>query len=180
VINKFIKGKNDSNPGGTGFQPVRKRNLPHWEIGGSTYFITFRTKRVDLSRKARLIILNACLHFSGQRYYLWSAVVMPDHVHLLLTPKEKDNGQCYSLSTILHSIKSFTSQEINKLVKRRGSLWLDESYDRIVRDEEEFLEKWNYIRNNPVKKELCEYPEDWDAFYECPAENAEGNYSDLL
>jgi putative transposase len=93
---------NDSYDGGTGFKPVRKRNLPHWEIGGSTYFITFRTKKVDLPRKARLIVLKTCLHFSGQRYYLWSGVVMPDHVHLLLTPKEKDNGQYYSLATILH------------------------------------------------------------------------------
>jgi putative transposase len=166
--------------GGTGFQPVRQRNLPHWEIGGSTYFITFRTKNINLSRKARTIVLNSCLHFSGQRYYLWCAVVMPDHVHLLLTPKEKDDGCYYSLPTILHSIKSFTSQEINKLINRQGPLWLDESYDRIIRDQNEFLEKWNYIRNNPVKKELSENPEDWDSFYECTAENSEFNYSDLL
>jgi hypothetical protein len=91
---------------------------------------------------------------------------MPDHVHLILQPKEQESGQWWSLSAILHSVKSFTANQINKLLKHKGSVWQDESFDRIVRDEEEFLEKWNYIRNNPVKRELCSEPESWDAFYE--------------
>lgn len=161
-----INSRNNSAYGGTGFQPVRRRNLPHWEIGGSTYFITFRTKKRELSPEARFIVLDACLHFKDKRFYLWCGVIMPDHVHLLLTPKEDEAGQCYSLATILHSIKSFSAQKINKLLDRRGALWLDESYDRIVRDEKEFLEKWNYIRNNPVTKGLIEFPEDWDGIYQ--------------
>lgn len=43
----------------------------------------------------------------------------------------------------------------------------DESFDRIVRDENEFLEKWNYIRNNPVKRELVNSPDEWIGLYEC-------------
>jgi len=66
----------------------------------------------------------------------------------------------------LHSIKSFASNQINKRLNRSGSVWLDESFDRIVRDEQEFLEKWNYIRMNPVKKGLCELPQDWQALFE--------------
>jgi len=91
---------------------------------------------------------------------------MPDHVHLLLHPKEQEAGVWWSLPGILHSIKSFTANELNKLLKRTGTVWQDESFDRIVRDEDEFLEKWNYIRNNPVKRGLCPTPETWDAFYE--------------
>ena len=45
-------------------------------------------------------------------------------------------------------------------------MWLDERFDRIVRDEAELMEKWTYIRLNPVKKGLCARPEDWDALYE--------------
>ena len=48
----------------------------------------------------------------------------------------------------------------------QGSLWQDESYDRIVRDEAEFLEKWQYIRNNPLKEGLASYPEDYPWLYE--------------
>ncbi|HXG17911.1 MAG TPA: DUF1156 domain-containing protein [Methylomirabilota bacterium] len=163
--------------GSTGFQPVHsqpvqgdlfitRRNLPHWQMGGSTYFVTFRTKNLELPSEARKLVLEACRHFDGQRYTLWTVVVMPDHVHLLLQPKEQEPGQWWSLSDILHSIKSFTANQINKLLKHEGRVWQDESFDRIVRDEEEFLEKWNYIRNNPVKRGLCSEPEAWDAFYE--------------
>jgi REP element-mobilizing transposase RayT len=163
-----FKGK-----GVTGFQPVQKdlfvpqRNLPHWQMGGSTYFVTFRTVNLELPPEARKLTLNACRHFDGQRYTLWAAVITPDHVHLLLQPKEIEAGQWWSLSSLFHSVKSFTSKEINKLLTRKGSVWQDESCDRIFRDEQEFLEKWNYIRNNPVNKGLCKAPEEWDGFYEC-------------
>jgi putative transposase len=159
--------------GSTGFQPVSdgqliksKRQLPHWQLGGSTYFITFRSKISYLPAKARQIVLEACGYFNDTRYQLWAAVVMPDHVHLLLTPKEKNEGGYYSLTEILHSLKSFTSNRINRFLNRKGTLWQDDYFNRIVRDEGEFLEKWNYIRNNPVKKELCQHPDEWDAFYE--------------
>mgnify|MGYP005854144173 FL=1 len=95
---------------------------------------------------------------------MWAVVVMPDHVHLLLTPLEKTGGGYYSLAEILHSLKSFTGSRINRLLKRQGKVWQEDYFNRIVRDEGEFLEKWNYIRNNPVKKDLCQYPEEWDGF----------------
>src|SRR5262249_15612590 len=104
--------------GSTGFQPVQgdlfttRRNLPHWQIGGSTYFVTFRMRDLELSSEARKLVLSACRHFDGQRYTLWAAVVMPDHVHLLLRSEEQESGQWWSLSSILHSIKSFTANQI--------------------------------------------------------------------
>jgi hypothetical protein len=55
---------------------------------------------------------------------------------------------------------------VNRFLRRQGPLWQEDYFNRIVRDDAEFLEKWNYIRNNPVKQEFCESPEDWDAFYE--------------
>jgi putative DNA methylase len=155
-----------------GFQPVQEnlfitqRNLPHWQLGGSTYFVTFRTANIELPRSARNVVLEACRHFDGKRYHLWVAVVMPDHTHLLLTPMEQKKGEWYSLSQILHSIKSFSAKQINKLLNRERVVWQDESFDRIVRDEKEFLEKWEYIRNNAVKKGLSETPEEYESLYE--------------
>jgi putative transposase len=159
--------------GSTGFQPVPDgqliktyRQLPHWQMGGSTYFITFRSKGSHLPVEARKIVLEACCYFDDTKYRLWAAVVMPDHVHLLLTPKENVQGAFFSLSEILHSLKSFTGNRINTALNRQGTLWQEDYFNRIVRDENEFLEKWNYIRNNPVKKELCQSAEEWDSFYE--------------
>jgi REP element-mobilizing transposase RayT len=93
---------------------------------------------------------------------------MPDHVHLLLTPLKKDQEEWFSLSGILHSLKSFTAKKINCMCGRTGPLWLEESFDRIVRSEEEFLENWHYIRNNSVKREFCTSPEAWPWLYESP------------
>ncbi|MGB9629297.1 MAG: REP-associated tyrosine transposase, partial [Thermodesulfobacteriota bacterium] len=135
-------------------------------MGGSTYFVTFRTRNIELPPIARKLVLEACLYFDNKKYHLWAAVVMPDHVHLLLTPMEQKKGEWYSLSEILHSIKSFTAKKINKILNNEGNVWQDESFDRIVRDEKEFLEKWEYIRNNPLRRGLCSSLEEWENFYE--------------
>ena len=87
---------------------------------------------------------------------------MPDHVHLILQPLEKTNNSFYSLAEILHSIKSYSANQINKMLKNTGKMpvppkvWLDENYDRIIRDNNEFQEKMNYIINNPAKTNLVE------------------------
>ena len=150
-----------------------KRWLPHWQQGGATYFVTFRAS-VELSPKLRAVVLSAARHFDGKRYTLWAAVVMPDHVHLLLTPREVEPGQWWSLSSILHSVKAYTAKEVNCRLGRAGAVWMQESFDRIVRDEEEFREKWTYIRNNPLTRALCERADDWDALYERASEYTPG------
>ncbi|HKK19160.1 MAG TPA: transposase, partial [Opitutales bacterium] len=98
-----------------------------------------------LSNPNTSAITSKAIHFfDGTRYRLEAYVVMPNHVHLMLRP---NSG--HRLPKILHSLKSFTSNEINKLVKRKGSLWQDESYDRIVRSPEEMSHFREYIRKNP-------------------------------
>ena len=52
------------------------------------------------------------------------------------------------------------------LAPEEREIWQDERYDRMVRDENEFLEKWHYIRNNPVKLGLSDRPEDYPWLYE--------------
>jgi len=91
---------------------------------------------------------------------------MPDHVHLLLKPVVFESDDDFSLSKILQGIKGFSAREINKSRGRKGALWLDESYDRIIRDYDEYLEKWNYIRDNPVRAELCQAPEEYEFLWE--------------
>jgi putative transposase len=143
-----------------------RRWLPHWQQGGATYFVTFRAPAVEVTKELRPVVLSAIRYFDGRRYTLWSAVVMPDHVHVLLTPLEAEPGRWWSVSSILHSLKSYTANQVNARLQRTGVVWMQESFDRIVRDEGEFIEKWQYIRNNPVKRGLCERAEEWDGFWE--------------
>jgi len=94
-------------------------------------------------------IANSLRHFDGDRYALDSFVVMPNHVHVLVRPHE-----AHSLSEILHSWKSFSAKEINKLRERSGAVWQDENYDRMVRDFAELERYRDYIKENPVTAKL--------------------------
>jgi len=101
-------------------------------------------------------VQNSFLFFDGTRYRLTAWVIMPNHAHLLMTPCAG-----FELSDILHSLKSYTANEANKLLNRGGQFWQPESYDRWIRDAEHFARVIAYIENNPVKARLCEMPEDW-------------------
>ncbi|MCL4871964.1 MAG: Eco57I restriction-modification methylase domain-containing protein [Anaerolineae bacterium] len=92
------------------------------------------------------IVAEALLFFDGKRYRLGVWVVMPNHVHLLVTPLAG-----YKLEDILHSWKSFTANKINKRLGRSGPLWQAESYDRIIRDEAHLRRVEQYITDNPRK-----------------------------
>jgi putative transposase len=158
--------------GGTGFQPVQSfritsRNLPHWQEPGSVYFITWRCREdVFLAPEERRITMEALRYWDGKKWIVYAAVVLPDHVHLLAQPLKKGETGCFDLAEILHSIKRFSARKINQERGAEGSLWQDERYDRVVRDEAEFLEKWQYIRNNPLKAGLTLYAEDYPWLYE--------------
>ncbi|MBI2193010.1 MAG: DUF1156 domain-containing protein [Planctomycetes bacterium] len=131
-----------------------RRDLPHWELEGKIYMVTFQTHaRIEIPPTQRQIVLDAFKHWNGSRVRLHIACVMPDHVHAILEPLGN-----YTLSNLLHSIKSFTANEINKALGRQGTFWQAESFDRIVRDIPDYLEKWDYVRANPVKTGLVKDP----------------------
>ncbi|MEO6034861.1 MAG: primosomal protein N', partial [Verrucomicrobiota bacterium] len=150
---------------------IRHRRLPHIEIPGRIYHITWRTHgNLILSAEAQKKTLAACHFWHGKKLHCYLACVMPDHIHLLIQPlpiAENKGIGVHSLSEILHSIKSFSAHEVNQLMRRTGLVWNDESYDRIVRSEANLHEKWNYIWNNPRKIGLVgpleEYPYIWMA-----------------
>src|SRR5262249_6646048 len=109
----------------------------------------------ELTPDERAVVVSALQHFDGQRYELSAYVVMNDHVHVLVSPLGK-----YRLQDIMHSWKSYTASRLQREYGRYNSVWQDEYFDRIVRDEEEFLEKAQYILNNPRQRwpDIEEYP----------------------
>ncbi|MBD2388584.1 REP-associated tyrosine transposase [Cylindrospermum sp. FACHB-282] len=146
---------------------IYQRTLPHWELDGATYFITFNTwEKLELSPEAREIVFNSCLFFNKKRYQIFVFVVMSDHVHLLIQPLLKSENEYWSLSSILNSIKGYSSKQIPKVMKHRGIVWQDERHDHIVRNEQEFQAYWEYIRQNPVKAALSSNPENYPFFWQ--------------
>ena len=131
-----------------------KRNLPHFERPWAKYAITWSTNaRQRLSDAARKIVLDCILYWGERRYDLYAACVMPDHVHILIEPRVKREAsnatEFYSLTEILHTLKSFTAHKINELERTSGAVWERESFDRLIRSESDLQEKFNYITRNP-------------------------------
>ena len=193
-----------------------RRRLPHWEVGGATYFVTYRLAgslpvevvadlrdrfagHLNLARQivdplrrkaeelaaeeelydlmdrylgeghgptyladprvASLVAENLLFH-AGQRYDLHQWVIMPNHVHLVLTPSARSDGQTWSLRQIVHGLKSYTAHSAKHIVSCR-SFWQHEYFDRLIRDEADFMARAHYVENNPVVAELCRRPSDW-------------------
>ena len=91
-------------------------------------------------------VVAASIHYGEtlEHYTLHSYVVMPNHVHLLITPR-------ISVSRLLNSLKSVTAKRGNLLLGRTGEpFWQDESYDHLVKSGEEFVRIRKYIEYNPV------------------------------
>jgi leucyl-tRNA synthetase/REP element-mobilizing transposase RayT len=101
--------------------------------------------------KCAQIVAEALKHFDGERYELDSYVVMPNHVHVAFRLFE---GQ--ELSKLLHSWKSFTAKEINKVRQTEGPVWQDEYFDRIIRGPLHLWAVRSYILHNPSMAGLAE------------------------
>ena len=138
---------------------MRRRNLPHLEYPGGAYLITFRTRNHQLTDDERQIVLDACRHWHGQRMFVHIVTVMTDHVHMLATPLKQNEDEYWSLDALMQSVKSFSSHEINEHRKTQGTLWQNEYHDRLIRDEDEFHEKWRYIATNPVRAGIAQSAE---------------------
>ena len=129
---------------------VRSRKLPHLELAGATYFVTFRCHlSFQLPPQARDLVMSVLQERHHKTIDLDAAVVMPDHVHAVFRVIEP-----YALSPVLQQIKGRSSRQINQSLRRQGRVWLVESFDHIIRHAEELEEKVEYIRHNPAKQGL--------------------------
>jgi REP element-mobilizing transposase RayT len=139
-----------------------RRNLPHIQEEGKALFVTFCTKDARiLDPEARSVVLDCCRYVHDRTAVLHGVVVMPDHVHLILTPLSDENGQAWRLETILRGIKGVSTRRVNLLLRREGPLWLGESFDHMLRGEESAETKVEYIAYNPVRKGLVKTPEEY-------------------
>jgi len=162
---------------------ISQRRLPHIYAIGQPLFVTFRlygilptgrefpresmtsgqafvamdrlldTARfgpIDLKSPEVAALVRGSIQHCGQAdcdMHAW--VIMPNHVHLLFTPHT-------NVSSLLCTMKGYSARQVNQWLGRTGRpFWQDESYDRLVRNGEEFRRIENYILNNPVKAGLA-------------------------
>jgi REP element-mobilizing transposase RayT len=139
-----------------------RRRLPHYQKSDWPLFVSFRKGTKDpLPDDCRDLVLQCCLRGDNYRFHLHAAVIMPEHVHLLLTPLRDTNGEMFCLSDILKGIKGASARSVNKLLQTCGPLWQEESFDHVVRSNESLAQKIEYIRQNPVRRGLVTTPEQY-------------------
>lgn len=92
----------------------------------------------------RQIVVGALRHYNFKEYLLHSFIIMPNHLHILLSPLTEK-----PINTVIGRIKGFTSFKIKKLLGIDSEIWQQGMFDRIVRSDDEFKKYVDYIRNNP-------------------------------
>lgn len=102
------------------------------------------------------IVQDALLHFDAEHYALLAWCVMPNHVHVMI-----ETAEGFPLGDIVHSWKSYSAKQCNKMLHQTGRFWMPDYHDRFIRDETHFWRALAYIVENPVKAGLCEKVEDW-------------------
>jgi REP element-mobilizing transposase RayT len=175
--------------------PSSQRHLPHLWVIGRPLFVTFRlydslppgrefpkdamtsgkafacmdrlldeyreSPRYLLRAEVAQLVADAIRLGADTDYILHAWVVMPNHVHLLITPQSE-------VPKLMQNLKGSTARYANRLLGRTGMpFWQSESYDRLVRDSEEFRKIENYILQNPVRAGLAVTAEEyaWSSAY---------------
>ena len=123
------------------------------------------------------LVRKGLYHLHGEKYGLLAHTIMPNHVHVLFLPYDcpelppdaelpverigETADKKSPLSSIMHSLKSYTAHEANRGLRREGAFWQHESYDHWVRDDEELERIVEYINANAVNADLAPRPHDW-------------------
>jgi len=97
----------------------------------------------------RATLHDSLLHFHRERYDLSGFVIMPNHCHAVIRPFRGEK-----LEALLGVIKGFAARGIQSSLGRTGQLWEEETYDRIVRDEDHLYLALRYLAENPRRANL--------------------------
>ena len=132
--------------------------LTHKTHPSSTYFVTtkaWQSRNLLQAEDVAEIIIARLLHYRDEdAYLLHEFVLMPNHIHLLLTAST-------TLEKAMQLIKGGSSHEVHRQRGGKLPLWQSGFHDWTLRDESDFHAKREYIRLNPVEARLVERAEDW-------------------
>ena len=132
------------------------QNLKRFQQSGQCHFVTFTCyhRRCGFDSPAVYDLFIEVLEQMRRRFalYIYGYVVMPEHVHLLLSEPQRG-----LLANAVHYLKLSFAKRLGS-----GVFWQKRYYDRNLRDEREFREKLRYIHRNPVKRGLVFNPADWN------------------
>jgi len=103
--------------------------------------------------KCRGIVEESLRHFDGAQYFHHAWVIMPNHVHALVSVMKDEVA---SLAEVIGAWKSVSAHRVNACLGRKGALWQEDYFDRLVRNGQHFANCVRYVRRNPEKARLRE------------------------
>jgi len=126
---------------------------------GRAYFVTIvaeKRRKIFLDQRVAKSTLDCLLHLRQEMgFKLYVYCLMPDHFHALLGIGQSTK----SLGQICGAFKSLSTRAFWQWYE--GKLWQRQFFDHITRNEQDFLESFNYIKLNPVRKGLVKTPDQW-------------------
>ena len=141
-------------------RPVRNANPEEILSSSRTFFVTTKTSLgcplLQSERNAGLLIDVLRSHVAARKFQMHDFVVMPDHVHLLLTV-----GLDMSIEKAMQFIKGGFSYRLKKEFGYAGEVWQKGFSEVRVEDRQSFLQHRKYIAENPVKAGLVDSPEEF-------------------
>jgi putative transposase len=129
----------------------------HATNNAQTYFVTSKTwegRALFRAEPMARVFFQTLLAYRGSAYLLHQFVLMPDHFHLLLSPLK-------ALERAVQLIKGGFSFRAKKELGSNAEIWHRGFSDHRIRDWEDFEKHVHYIHLNPVKRRLCENPEEY-------------------
>lgn len=125
-----------------------------------TYFVTFETwqrrRLFVVENYVRLFLQTIYRYRREHRFQLHAFVVMPEHVHLLITPAPD-----VTIEHAIQLIKGGYSHALGSILGRKREIWQRGFTDHRIRDEQDFLHHQNYIHRNPVERGLVSDPSEY-------------------
>jgi putative transposase len=100
------------------------------------------------------LFINTLYHYRSSAYVLHEFVIMPDHIHVLITPSA-------SIEKAVQFIKGGFSFRAKKELESNMEIWQKGFQDHRIRDAADYDVHRNYIHQNPLKKQLCKRAEDY-------------------
>lgn len=132
----------------------------HRTAPGASYFVTtkcWQGRSLFQVAEVAEVLLSTLFHYRDSgAYLLHEFVIMPDHLHVMLTPNFQN-----SLEKAVQPIKGGSSHRIHKDRGNKMEIWQEGFHDWTIRDSGDWKAKAEYIHMNPVKARLCERPESW-------------------
>jgi REP element-mobilizing transposase RayT len=137
------------------------RRLDQVWVESPIYYITICTLRrrplLASHRVADILIEEWTAARSRHGWAIGRYVIMPDHVHFFCA-SELDAKR---LSTFLQRWKEWTCKRVSRITQKFGNMWQEEFFDHVLRSDESYGEKWEYVRQNPVRAGLVKHADEW-------------------